>query len=104
MSKVMMVVKSKAQPGKRAAVHDLWLKHLQSAAEANSNQELILYSFDTNDPDTFYLVELYSSQSAMEQNGQNPAFWAYMQEAMPLLDGQPEVMLATPAWTKGITV
>jgi len=104
MSKITMIVKTKAQPGKREEVLRLWQKHLQTAAEANPHQELIVYAFDAADPNTFYLFEVYSSQEALEQNSRNPAFWSYMQEAMPLLDGQPEVSTATAMWAKGVNV
>lgn len=104
MNKIAMIVKTKAQPGKREEVLRLWQKRLQTAAETNPYQELIVYAFDAADPDMFYMFELYSSQEAIDQNAQNPAFWAYMQEAMPLLNGRPEVSTATAMWAKGINV
>jgi quinol monooxygenase YgiN len=67
-------------------------------------QELIVFSYDAQDPDVFYLFEIYSSQEAFQTASQAPWFWEYMGAAGPLLAGQPEVVMAAPVWAKGAAV
>lgn len=103
MSKVALFIKTKTQPGKREEVKALWEKHLKPGAVANPAQAVHVFCFDA-DPDTLYLFEVYVSQEALYAAGQSPAFAAYLQEAMPLLAGQPEVGMATPLWAKGLAL
>jgi len=49
-----------------------------------------------------YLFDLYSGRKSMDHNTQADWFQEYMQKVFPLLDGQPEVGMATPIWTKGV--
>jgi len=104
MSKLALLIKTKAKPGKRDEVLHLFETHLQAAAESNDAQEVIFYCYDTTDDDTFYLFELYADQEALQQASQSPGFAAYMQEAMTLLAGPPEVTVTTPVWTKGASL
>lgn len=102
MSKLAVVIKTRTRPGQRAAVYRLYEKHLAPRAAENHGQEVAAFCLDENDADVFYLFEIYASRAAFEQAGQQPWFWDYMQEAGPLLAGQPEVGLAQPAWAKGL--
>lgn len=102
MSKLAILIKTRTQPGQRAAVYQLFEKHLAPRAAQNQGQAAAAFCLDETDPDTFYLFELYASREAFEQAGQQPWFWDYMKEAGPLLAGQPEVSLAHPAWVKGL--
>lgn len=102
MSKLALFIKTTCQPGKRDQLKSLWEKHLQPHSESNTGQEMYVFSYDNNDENVLYLFEIYSSQEAFGAASQQPWFGAYMQEAMPLLDGQPEVGMAEPLFTKGI--
>jgi quinol monooxygenase YgiN len=104
MSKVALFIKTKTQPGKRDEVTRLWEKHLKPGAEKNPSQEVHVFCFDGADENTLCLFEVYSSQEALQQAGQSPAFGAYMQELMPLLASPPEMSMTTPLWAKGISV
>jgi quinol monooxygenase YgiN len=104
MSKVALFIKTKTQSGKRDKVKWLWERHLKPGAEKNPLQEIHVFCFDGTDKDTLYLFEVYSSQEALQQAGQSPAFGAYLQEVMPLLAGPPEMSVTTPLWAKGISV
>lgn len=97
-----MIVKGRSQPGKRDEVRKLYEQLLAPRALANDAQEVVLWCADVNDADAFYLFELYGSAEALQQNAQAPWFWEYMQQVGPLLDGQPEAVTATPAWSKGV--
>lgn len=102
MSKIALFIKTKTQPGKREEAQKLWEKHLKPGAQANPNQEVHVFCLDPQDQNTLYLFEVYSSMEALQAAGQSPAFAAYMQEAMALLDGPPEMGMTAPVWAKGI--
>ena len=102
MSKLAMIIKTKTQPGRRAAVAALYQEHMAPRAEANADQEVVVWCDDAHDPDTFYLFEIYASQEAMGANAQAPWFAEYMAAVGPLLAAEPEVMMATPAWSTGV--
>jgi quinol monooxygenase YgiN len=104
MSKVVVAIKTKCQPGQREAVRGLYEKHLAPRARDNAEQELILVSYDAADPDTLYLFEVYANSQAFECNGQSPWFGEHMKAVGPLLASQPEVGVAQPVWAKGLTI
>ncbi len=102
MSQLALIIKTKCQPGKRDEVRRLWDEYLKPRALTNTDQEVIVYSYDLQDENTFYLFEIYSSQQAFEASSKAPWFWDYMKAAGAMLDGQPEVMMANPVFTKGV--
>lgn len=102
MSKLAMVIRSTAQPGKRDELFELYQRHLAPRAEANDAQEVVVWCADQQDPDVFVLFELYRDAEALGANAGADWFAAYMQEAMPLLAGEPQVTMAAPRWTTGI--
>lgn len=102
MPKTAMIIRGKTQPGKRDELRKLFEKHLAPRALANEAQEVVVWCTDPQDGDTFYLFEVYASIQALQQNAQAPWFADYVQLAQPLLAGQPDMMMATPAWSKGI--
>ena len=104
MGKVAMIVKSKAQPGRRDEVRAAYERMLAPRAEANADQELVVWAVDTADPDAFYLFEVYRDRESMEANGQAPWFFEYLGTVGPLIAGQPEVIIAEPVWAKGAAV
>lgn len=100
MSELVLIVKGKAQPGQREQVQRLFEQHLAPRALENEAQELVVWSADEHDADTFYLFELYRDRAVMEANGRTPWFGDYFAAVGPLLAGQPEMVLATPKWRK----
>lgn len=57
---------------------------------------------DQQHPDTFVLFEIYRDAEALGANAGADWFNDYMAKAMPLLAGQPEVIMAEPKWSTGI--
>ena len=102
MSRQAIIVKTRTQPGKREEVLTAYQEHLAPRAAANDDQELVVWSADDHDPDVFYLFEVYRSAEAMQANSQQPWFFEYLGTVGPLLDGEPEVTLASPGWAKGL--
>ena len=103
MSKLALVIKTRCQPGKRDEVRDLWQKHLQPHSESNTGQEMYVFCYDNNDSDVLYLFEIYSTQEAFGAASQQPWFGEYMGAVGSLVDGQPEVSMAIPLFTKGVS-
>jgi quinol monooxygenase YgiN len=104
VAKLAIIIKGKARPGKRDEVRMLFEKHLGPRAAANVSQEVVVWSADNAEPDTFYLYEVYGDATAMETNARAPWFAEYMGAVGPLLQGQPEVTAATPMWMKPMTI
>ncbi len=101
-NKVAIVVKSTAAPGKRDELFELYRNHLAPRAEANEDQEVVVWCADQQNPDVFVLFEIYRNAEALGANAGADWFAAYMAEAMPLLAGEPEVLMAEPRWSTGL--
>lgn len=102
MAKLALFIKTKTQPGKRGEVRTLWEQHLKARAEANEAQESYAFCEDDQDPDTFYLFEIYRDREAFQRNATQPWFGEYMAKVGPLLAGPPQMGTATPVWTMGV--
>lgn len=102
MGTTALFITSKAQPGKRDEVFDLYRRMMAPAAEANPNQEVVVWCADQHDPDTFHLFEVYSDAEQFGANASSQVFADYMQAAGPLLAAEPTVGIASPKWSKGL--
>ena len=97
-----VVLKARTRPGKRDALYRLWESRLRPRAADNAAQLAYAFCADVNDPDVFWIFELYSNPEAMGANAQAPWFAEYMRASVALLAGPPEVMTGKPMWTKGV--
>ena len=102
MNKLAMIITSRAAPGKRDELYELYQQHLAPRAAANDDQEVVVWCADQHDDDAFVLFEIYRSTDALGANAGADWFAAYMAAAMPLLAGEPQVVMATPVWSTGI--
>ena len=102
MGELAMIIKTTTQPGKREEVEALYDEMMAPRAEANEDQQVVVWCADQHDPDTFYLFEIYRDAAAMGANAQASWFADYMAKVGPLLAGEPEVGMATPRWSKGV--
>ena len=102
MTKLAMIIKTTAAPGKRDELYQLYIERLAPRAEANQAQEVVVWCADQQDPDTFVLFEIYRDSDALGANASSEWFAAYMADAMPLLAGEPEVIMAEPRWSTGL--
>jgi quinol monooxygenase YgiN len=100
MAKLVLIVKTKTQPGKRDDVYRFFEKHLASRVSDTEALEMFVWCADEIDSDIFYIFEIYGDRAVQQANAQDPAYFAYLQEAQPLLAGPPEVVTATPIWSK----
>ncbi len=102
MGDLALFISSKAQPGKRDEVFELYEKILVPQAEANDAQEVIAWCADQHDPDAFYLFEMYRDAESFGENAQSNGFAEFMAASGPLMAGEPTVGMANPRWTKGL--
>ena len=102
MAKLVLIVKTRTQPGKREDVYRLFQKHLASRVQGTDALEVFVWCADEIDADTFYIFEIYRDRTVQQVNAQEPAYLAYLQEAGPLLAHPSEIMTATPVWGKNV--
>ena len=103
MDSLALIITSTTQPGRRDDVHQLYRELMAPRAEENEAQRLVVWCDDQQDPDRFHLFEIYSDPSVMQENATSPWFAAYMEQAGPLLAGQPSVTMAVPRWSTGLS-
>ena len=102
MTKLAMIISSTAKPGKRDELYELYQQHLAPRAEANPNQEVVVWCEDQQDDDAFHLFEIYADPESFQANAGSEFFATYMAVAGPLLAGEPEVRMVTPRWSTGV--
>jgi quinol monooxygenase YgiN len=78
-----------AKPGKGAALADLLLRAADLVSEAKGCR-LYLISQDPEAPENIWVTEVWDSAEDHQASLQIPAVRALIEEAMPLLDGQPQ--------------
>lgn len=104
MAKIALILKNRSRPGKRDEVRRLYEQHLTPRANANTEQEVVVWCDDKNNPDFFYLFEIYANEQAPMANANALWFAEYLKAAGPLLVGQGEMFSATPKWAKGVKI
>jgi len=100
MQELSLFLTVRTQPGQRDAFVALWLQHLQPRAAGNEDQTRYVFALDLQDENVVRISEVYANKEAFEQNAGALWFQAYMNEAQPLLDGEPEYHMAAPVWVK----
>lgn len=100
MAELAIFLTIRTKPGKREALRALWERHLKPRAAEAAVQTHYVFAFDSQDENVVRIMEVYASMAAFEKNARAPWFAAYMEEAAPLLDGEPALHMATPVWVK----
>ncbi|MEM7272733.1 MAG: antibiotic biosynthesis monooxygenase [Actinomycetota bacterium] len=102
MGDLALFISSKAQPGKRDEIYQLYQTIMAPRAEANERQEVVVWCADQHDPDGFHLFEVYTDAEAFGANAQSEFFQEFMQASGPMLAGEPTVAMCSPRWSKGL--
>ena len=100
MSKVAVVAKIPAAPGKR----DELAKALQVAldtAQGEAGTEYYILHADAKDENLLWMYELYTSQDALTEHMGSDAFKALGPTIGPFLGGAPELTFLAPLGGKG---
>lgn len=99
MTNIALVVKTKVNPGQRDVVRRLWEEHLKPRIQKTPEQEIYFFCDDLDDPDSFFLFEVYSDSAVLARNAEADWFGAYMAAAKPHVD-RVDIMRGEPAWRK----
>jgi quinol monooxygenase YgiN len=100
MSKIAVIARVPAQPGKR----DDLVAALQAALETASAEEGTTYYIlhtDAKDPDVLWMYEMYTDQDALVAHSGSESFKALGPAIAPFLAGRPELTFLTPIGGKG---
>lgn len=98
--RVAVYLTIRTKPGKRDELQALWEQHLKGRIVQNSELPGYIFALDHSDENVIRIAELYQTNEALNENAQAKWFSDYMQQANPLLDGEPEFHTATPVWVK----
>jgi quinol monooxygenase YgiN len=101
MSKVAVIAKIPAKPGKR----DELVAALQAAldnAEGEADTLKYILHEDASDPDVVWFYELYTNQEALVAHGTSDAFKAIGASLRDLAAGRPELTMLKPVGGKGL--
>lgn len=101
MSKIGVVAKIVAQPGKRGDLASALQAALDTAEGEAGTLAYILHSDDAAD-DVLWMYELYESKEALQEHMGSPAFAALGPVIGPYLAGRPELTFLTPIGGKGL--
>jgi quinol monooxygenase YgiN len=101
MSKVAVIAKIPAAPGKR----DQLIEALQAAlanAEGEAGTLMYILNEDAKDPDAVWFYELYTDQDALTAHGSSDAFKALGAAIGEFVGGRPELTYLKPVGGKGL--
>lgn len=96
-----LFLKHKALPGRRDELEAVWQRHMRPAVAANDGHVAYLYGFGA-ETDVVGAFQVYGSKDEADAFLKTPAYRAYLEESRPLLAHDPEVIVLSPRWTKGI--
>ena len=92
---LVMMVNAKVKPGKR----EEFLNVIQEDAESTTKNEPGNFGFyviqNNEDPDRFFLFEVYKDQAALEAHRAAPHFLKYRQATADIYDGDPVRVMGT---------
>lgn len=101
MSKVAVLAKLRAAPGKREEL----VKELQFAldnVQHEAGTEVYLLHEDAKDDDAIWFYEVYTDQGSFEAHGSADWFKAMGPKIGPLMGGRPELTFLRPLGGKGL--
>ncbi|MCU1394542.1 MAG: hypothetical protein JWM34_2970 [Ilumatobacteraceae bacterium] len=101
MSKVAVIAKIPAQPGKRDELVAALQAALDNAEGEPDTLKYILHT-DANDADVVWFYELYTDNDAFVAHGTSDAFKAIGASLRNLAGGRPELTILNPVGGKGL--
>lgn len=101
MSKVGVVAKITAQPGKRDELASALQSMLQAVESEEGTLSYVLHADNAKD-DVLWMYELYTDQASLESHMNGEAFKALGPVIGGLLAGRPELNFTTPLGGKGL--
>jgi quinol monooxygenase YgiN len=101
MSKIAIFATIKAKPGKGDEVAQV-LSSMFEVVEAEEGTEVYALHRVEGDPDTIVFYELYTDATAAGGHGSSDAMKAVGAALRDLVEGRPEIVMATPQQAKGL--
>ena len=103
MSKLAILAKITAQPGKREEVVAALSPMIQTATDEPGTEVYMLHTAN-DDPDVIWFYELYTDADAMKAHSGSPAMKEAGGRLAGLVAGRPEITVLTPQNGTGITL
>src|SRR5580765_6924220 len=103
MSKVAVLAKLKAQPGKRDELVAAMSPMLDAVKDEPGTEVYALHT-DNGDADVIWFYELYVDSDALAAHSGSEAMKAAGGRLAGLVAGRPELFMLTPNAAKGLTV
>lgn len=100
MSKTALFIRHKARPGQRDDVRRVWEKYVKPRAAANPAHEAYFFCFDSKDPDTICVFQLYRDEVAMREFLGGSWYSEYLEEVGKVVAAPPEIQPADLIWAK----
>jgi quinol monooxygenase YgiN len=101
MSKISVIAKITAQPGKRADVV-AGMAAMMDHVETEPGTLKYILTEDSADGDVAWMYEEYEDQAALDAHGASDAMKALGASIGPFLAGRPELYFSTPVRGKGL--
>lgn len=102
MSKIAVVAKITAQPGKRAVLVEEASKFIDHIEANEPGTEIYAVAEAADDDDVAYMIEVYTDQAAFEAHSTSDAMNEFIGNVASLLAGAPELTQTTLTRAKGI--
>ncbi len=103
MSKISLIAKLSAAEGKETEL-EARLGDLVAAADEEDGLEVYTSFRATDQPGTYYFVEVYRDEEAWGVHGKGDGMRAAMGALGGLLGGRPEIIMLEPVASKGLDV
>jgi len=101
MSKATMIGKITCVDGKNEELEAVFARMVTATNEEAGTE---VYSYHRGDGNDYWFFAVMSSQEAAKAHGQNDAMKAAMADVGGLMEGPPEISMATPLTAKGLDV
>lgn len=100
---LVLMVNVKLKPGRR----EEFLRIIKEDAESTTKNEPGNFGFyvvqNNEDPDKFFMFEVYKDQAALEAHRATPHFLKYRQATADIYDGDPVRVIGTSIWPDDAT-
>jgi quinol monooxygenase YgiN len=102
MSKTALLVRHKALPGLRDDLRRIWERHVKPRALANAQHEAYYFCYDTGDPETISVFQLFSSEAALEAFVGGSWYPDYLAEVATVVAAPPQLSRSALVWAKPV--
>ena len=100
MTQIALFIRHKARPGQRAALLELWQRHVQDYVSASPGHLVYAYCEATDDPDVIEVFQLHADATCAQTFADRPWYAAYHQGTEALLAEPSQFRQAQPVWVK----